>query len=71
MCEQTLGCRGHSFISSSASGIKTGTVSFFRRAVYLGAMGSMTYRNNKVYRNTDNSLGGGGGGGVARNNQCF
>lgn len=40
--KQTLGCKGHSFISSFASGMKMGTISPCWRAVYLGATGSMT-----------------------------
>lgn len=40
----TLGCLAISFISSLASEIKTGTTCELSRAVYLGAIGSMTYK---------------------------
>ena len=43
LIKQTLGCKGHSFTSSVASGMKMGTISSFWRAVYLGASGSITY----------------------------
>lgn len=52
----TLGCLATSFISSLASEIKTGTTCELSRAVYLGAIGSMTYTGRARERGTNDSL---------------
>lgn len=52
----TLGCLATSFISSLASETKTGTTCELRRAVYLGAIGSMTYTGRARDRGTNDSL---------------
>lgn len=52
----TLGCLATSFISSLASEMQTGTTCELSRAVYLGAIGSMTYRGRARERGENNSL---------------
>lgn len=50
---ETFGCLATSFISSCASGMFTGTASFFSSATYLGATGSMTCNQHSPHYSGD------------------